>query len=443
VTPLVPNLKFSRYIALRYLWSRRSEAFISIISIVSVIGVALGVMVLTMVMSVMTGLQFELREKILGANSHILVRSVGGRIGNWKFFEDVIQKVPGVVSVAPYTSNQALLRTDTSATGILIRGIEPNGAAAKQLQSYLDPGTPVEEKLKLQTILAADSRDLAPSDRTQDGSESSASSAELPPLIVGRELTRSFGIYPGRAISLLSPTVSSSPFGLMPRFRRFLVSAVYHSGLVEYESGLAYTDIESAQRFFQLGDTISGYEVRVARLDGSAKVARDILTALGGTGSGFYVQDWSESNKQLWEAFRLEKQVYFIVLLLIIIMASFSIITTLVMIVLEKRRDIAVLRTLGAGSSAIANIFRIQGAVIGGLGVSLGLVSGWLGCVALQKYGFPLPEKVFQMSELPVRMEPLNFFIVGLSAFLICLLATLYPARRASALQPIDLMRHD
>lgn len=423
------DLRFSKMVALRYLWSRRSEAFISIISIISVVGVALGVMVLTMVMAVMTGFQHELREKILGANSHIVVRPVGGRVGDWRTFKGTIAAVPGVNSVSAYTYNQALLRTESSATGVLIRGIEPDSAAAEQLQSYLGAGQQVADLLKPQAPMAA--------------ADSEVETAELPPLIIGHELTKSFGIYPGSAISLLSPTVSSSPFGLVPRFRRFAVTATYRSGLIEYESGLAYTDIQSAQRFFQLGESISGFEVRVGQIEDAPKIARSILDALGGAGSGFFVQDWTETNKPLWDAIALEKRVYFIVLLLIIVMASFSIITTLVMIVLEKRGDIAVLRTLGATSGSISNIFRIQGAVIGGLGVVLGLIFGFVGSIALKKYGFPLNEKVFQMSELPVEIDPVNFFLVGLSAFVICFLATLYPARRASALHPTDLLRHE
>lgn len=422
----MPNLRFSKTVAFRYLWSRRSEAFISIISIISVLGVGLGVMVLTMVMSVMTGFQHELREKILGTNSHIVVRPVGGRIGDWAHFQTIIRGVAGVQSVSAYTYNQALLRTESSATGVLIRGIEPDSAAAEQLQSYLGAG-----------------QDVAAILRPQRPSGSAGSEAELPPIIVGHELTKSFGIYPGSAISLLSPTVSSSPFGLVPRFRRFTVAATYRSGLVEYESGLAYTDLASAQQFFQLGDSISGFEVRVANIENAPKTARVILAALGGAGSGFYVQDWTETNKPLWDAIALEKRVYFIVLLLIIVMASFSIITTLVMIVLEKRGDIAVLRTIGATASSISNIFKIQGAIIGGLGVVLGLVGGFVGCVGLKKYGFPLNEKVFQMTELPVQIDLGNFLLVGVCAFAICFLATFYPARRASALQPTDLLRHE
>ncbi len=418
-------------VAFRYLWSRRSEAFITIISVISIVGVALGVMVLNMVMAVMSGFQHELREKILGANSHIVVRPLGSKIDNWKGFESKIAKVPGVVSVSAYTYNQALLRTENGATGLLIRGIETKGAAADQLQSYLDPGKSLEVLLKSQKLVPR-------GEPTGDESD-----AELPPLIVGRELTRSFGVYSGSAVSLLSPTVSSSPFGLMPRFRRFLVTATYRSGLVEYESGLAYTDLESAQKFFQLGTAISGFEVRVKNLDDSPALARKIFDALGGPGSGFYVQDWTETNKPLWDAITLEKRAYFIVLLLIIVMASFSIITTLVMIVLEKRRDIAVLRTLGAGGFAVSNIFRIQGAIIGGVGVTLGLLFGWLGCLALRKYGFPLNEKVFQMSTLPVQIDPGNFAIVGVCAFVICFLATLYPAYRAGRLQPADLLRYE
>jgi lipoprotein-releasing system permease protein len=167
------------------------------------------------------------------------------------------------------------------------------------------------------------------------------------------------------------------------------------------------------------------------------------MTALGGVKSGVYARDWTESNRALWEALQLERRVYFIVLLLIIIMASFSIVTTLIMLVIEKRRDIAILRTMGASARSVGAIFFFQGAVIGALGTVLGVVLGVLGCLGLRWYGFPLNEEIFQMATVPVVMEPINFLVVGVSAFVICCVATIYPARRASALHPAELLRYE
>jgi lipoprotein-releasing system permease protein len=222
-----------------------------------------------------------------------------------------------------------------------------------------------------------------------------------------------------------------------------LVVGIYSSGLVEYESGVAYVSLEEAQKFFGMKDAVSGLEVRVKDINAAPIIARQILDHLGGAGSGFTVSDWTATNKPLWDALQLEKRVYFIVLLLIIVMASFSIITTLIMIVLEKRKDIAIMKTLGASTKSVGRIFRIQGAVIGGLGTAIGLLLGFLGCVVLKRYGFPLDERIFQMSTLPIKIDWQNFAAVGVAAFLICFFATMYPARRAARLEPSDVLRYD
>jgi len=363
----------------------------------------------------------------LGVDSHIVVRAAGGRIFNWREVVKEVTSVSGVVSASPYTYNQALVRTDGGATGVLIKGIDPDSATGEQVASYLDSRHSIKKALTPSHVVDS----------------SGGEDVLLPPLVIGRELARSFSLFEGSSVSVLAPSVSSTPFGLLPRYRRFAVTAHYQSGLVEYESGLAYTDIEIAQQFFELFYSLAGIEVRVRDIDRSREVTKRIIDKLNDRGGGFYVQDWSEKNKPLWDAIRLEKRAYFIILLLIIVMASFSIVTTLVLVVLEKRRDIAVLRTMGAPARSISRIFTIQGSIIGLVGVSSGLVLGYLGCLLLRKYGFPLNEKVFQMSELPVEIDPVNFVAVGAVAFLICFLATIYPARRASKFQPAELLRHD
>lgn len=423
------SFAFSKTIAGRYLWSKRSEAFISIISIISVLGVAIGVMVLNIVMAIMTGFEYELKAKIVGANSHVIVKKLGGLITDWRQIEGQIAEVDGVTGVSAFTYSQALIQTSNNTTGLLVKGIEEESDAFKELTSQISKTANREDLLKPAPILM--------------GEGAGAEGVKLPPLVIGAELARSLSLFNGQPVSLLAPTLSSSPFGLMPKFRRFVVTGRYSSGLIEYERSLAYTNINEAQRFFRLGDKIDGFEVRVDDIDQAPLIAKDIVEALGGYRSGLYAQDWTETNKPLWDALRLERNVYFTVLLLIIIMASFSIITTLIMIVLEKRRDIAVLRTLGASAKSIARIFQIQGATIGLIGTILGLILGVLGCIALQEYGFPLDERIFPFSTVPVRMEVLNFAITGTVAFLICCLATLYPAYRASRLHPSEVLRYE
>jgi lipoprotein-releasing system permease protein len=418
------SLSFSSKIALRYLWSRRAEAFITIITLTSIVGVAIGVMVLNIVMAVMTGFQGELREKILGTNSHIVVRRAGGNISDWQAMKGGLEKVPGVKSVSPFTYHQVLVRNADKTTGLLVRGIEAGSAAAAQLQQYLR--TPVSRLFD------------PPALEREQGNEASEA-VKLPGIVIGRQLAFSLQLLPGTPISLLSPSVSSSPFGLMPRYRRFVVAGIYSSGLTEYESGLAYVSLKEAQEFFRMGDEISGFELRVDNPEEAPAVA----SAITGRFDGITASDWTSANQSLWDALKLEKRVYFIVLLLIIVMASFSIITTLVMMVLEKRRDIAIVKTMGATAGVVARIFIIQGSVIGALGTALGLLLGYAGCVGLRIYGFPLDERVFQMSTLPVKIDPLNFAMVGAAAFIICCLATIYPARRASRLDPSEILRYE
>jgi lipoprotein-releasing system permease protein len=387
-------------------------------------------MTISVVMAVMTGFQVTLREKILGADAHIIVRTLGGQLGDWESAVQQIRDIPGVQDVSAYTSHQGLLRVSDRSSGLIIRGIVPESGAGKQLGSYLPKHDSV-------SIL----NDSGITDVTlPDGSTDQAT---IPPLIVGQELARTFSLAPGSVVSILSPKVASSPFGLVPKFRRFQVASVYRSGLVEYESGVAYTSLRAAQEFFKMGNMVSGLEVRVQAIDDASKISKLIMDRLSGAYRGVYVQDWTETNRAFFEALALEKKVYFIVLLLIIVMASFSIISSLVMIVIEKRRDIAILKTLGARTQAIGNIFRMQGAIIGVTGVSAGLIGGYGLCRGLQWYRFPIDERIFQMASLPIHIDPINFIAVGVAAFSICCLATIYPARRASRFEPAEILRHE
>jgi len=426
----VSSYRFSRKVAFRYLFSKRSEAFISIITFISVAGVAIGVMVLTIAMAIMNGFENVMREAIIGTSSHVVVRSLNGRIDNWQEIAERIKTVDGVEHVSAYSLSQAILRSDAASTGLLIRGLEEGSESARQLEEIMPAGQSIQSLYKPEPL----------SIRGVDGE---SDLVQLPGIIIGQSVARNLGLFRGSPVSLLSPEVASSPFGLVPKFRRFIVAGTFSSGFVELEGSMAYVGLESAQQFFNLGQSVSGLEVLVDDIYRAPQIARDVIDSLGGLGSGFYAQDWTETNRALWEAIELEKKVYFVVLLLIIVMASFSIITTLIMIVLEKRKDIAIMRTMGASTRSIGNIFRIQGAFIGAMGTLLGMAGGYLGALALRQYGFPLPEGVFPVSTVPVVIEPAMFLLVGAAAFAICCVATIYPAYRASSLNPVESLRFD
>ena len=425
------SFAFSKKIAGRYLWSRRAEAFISIITVISVLGVAIGVMVLNIVMAVMTGFEHELSKKLVDAESHITVKHLSGGVADWQAASDKLAAVSGVSTVSPFTYHQVLFRSEAGSTGLLVKGIAEGSPSADKVAGNLEGGRTIDLLFHPDPVRSV----------RNDGT---VTNANLPALVVGRKLAQTLVPNPGASVvSLISTAVGSTPFGLVPRYKRFVVVATYHSGLVEYENNLAYLNLAEAQKFFRMGDTVSGFEIQVDDFEKAPQVAKQLIQTLGGHASGFYATDWIERNKPLWEALNLEKKVYFIVLLLIIVMASFSIVTTLIMIVLEKRRDIAILKTMGASTKSIANIFRIHGSVIGALGTGLGLLLGFLGCIGLREYGFPLDERIFPVAEVPVRIEPLNFLIVGVAAFLICFFATVYPARRASRLEPSEVLRYE
>ena len=417
---------FSFKVAYRYLLTKRKEAFISIISIVSLIGIAIGVGVLNIVMAIMTGFEYELKSKIIGANSHIIVRRQFSEIQNEEGSKEKILNVKGVKSISPYVYKQGLLRYNDKSTGMLIKGVqEGTDASLKIFENVND----VNES----TLY----RKQEYKDLTNDHI------SNLPCVIVGKQLSLDFGLHKGSVVTLLSSSMQSSPFGLMPKYRRFIVCGIYASGLSDYESGLVYIDIKEAQSFFELGQKISGYEVFIDNLDNAPIVADNIDKELKTISPYYFTQTWLDLNKPLWEALQLEKKTYFIVLLLIIIMASFSVVTTLVMIVLEKRKDVAVLKTLGATTKDIAKVFISMGVVIGFVGTVLGVILGMVGCILLEKYGFPLDPRVFPVDKVPIRVEVINVIMVSVSSFLISLLATIYPSLRASKLNPSEVLRYE
>lgn len=280
--------KFSLMVALRYLWSKRSEAFITIITIISILGVAIGVMVLNMVMAIMTGFETELKEKVTSTNSHIVVRSLGGKLYGWEQIFAQIQKLEQVKSVSPLLQHQALIRTEDKSGGILIRAIQKGTSSAQQLAEYLEEGQSIESMF------------LPPSIPLTDA-EGNQLNSVVPGIVIGRELARQFNLFLGDTVSVLTPQVASSPFGLVPRFRRFQITGIYNSGLVEYESGVAYISLQEGQKFFGYGPAITSIEIRVKDLDATTEISEELMSGLGALSKGLYVQDWKESNRALWD----------------------------------------------------------------------------------------------------------------------------------------------
>jgi lipoprotein-releasing system permease protein len=415
------------FVGRRYLRSRRHH-FLSLISLISLAGVTIGVATLNIVLAVMTGMEQELRDKILGFNPHVVVVSYGGALSGT---DDALARVRGVEVVkaaAPFVYGQAMITVGRAVSGIVVRGIDPESAGGVvDVERHLASGS-------LAALSAPHKVTLPP--------EEGGGTVELSGLLVGQELARQLGVAPGDAVSLVSPLGTPGPGGMVPRVKRFVIAGVFDSGMYDYDTTLAYMALPDAQRFFELKDTVSGIEVRVTDVYGARDVARRIETALGGF--PYRARDWMEVNRNLFSALKLEKVVYGIVLCLIVVVAAFNILATLTMVVKEKRRDIAILKAMGGANAAIGRIFVLNGTVIGLAGTFIGNVLGLAGCWLLANYQFvELPKDVFLVTTLPVRMDPTNFLVVALVSIGICAVAAISPARRAASLVPVEVIRYE
>ncbi|MBE0617365.1 MAG: lipoprotein-releasing ABC transporter permease subunit [Proteobacteria bacterium] len=399
-------------IALRYLKARRGELLISLITWISVGGVALGVMALVVVLSVMTGFEEDLRDKILGTNAHVVVYPMGGTLQNPEAVARELEQVEGVVAATPFAVSQVMLMSGGSVQGAVLRGIDVESAGrATDVERFL-----VEGRLA----------DLV---------------GDVPGVLVGREMARNLGLFIGDVVQVVSPAGSPTPLGLVPRMRAFRVAGIFASGMYEYDTSFLFVSLDTAQDFLRLGRGVSGIEVRVEDIYGAAKVARAIEAKLG---PGYWTRDWMEMNRNLFSALRLEKIVMFVILALIVLVAAFNIAATLIMVVLEKARDIGILKSMGATGRSIRRVFMLEGLVIGGVGTTSGLLGGWVLCVLLKRYKFiELPSDVYYIDTLPVVMKPEVFALVAVCAVALCFLATLYPSWQASRLDPVEILRYE
>lgn len=417
-------MRYELFIGLRYLRAKRKEAFISLITVISVLGVMLGVMTLNIALAIMTGFEEDLRDRILGFNPHVLVLHSGGSFGDYREIAERVEKIQDVEAVGPFIFGQVMLSSGDQVAGAIVRGLDPNGTEVTDVRRHLRDG-------KLE--------DLARSFEVKLDDEGHV--VRLPGLIVGKDAAQQLGLTIGAVVSVISPQANPTAIGMLPRIKRFVVAGVFNSGMSEYDSSLVYMSLAEAQKFFEMGDAVTGLEVRGRALYAADQLSERIFKELG---FPFRVRNWMEINHNLFSALQLEKTVYFIVLLLIVLVAGFNIIATLIMVVMEKRKDIAILKSMGATQSSVARIFVFKGMIIGSVGTVLGSVTGYVACWALRRYEFiDLPEGVFYVNTVPVRIYPEYFAVVALSSLVICLLATIYPARQASRLAPVDVIRYE
>lgn len=414
-------MKLEWYIARRYLSSRRGTRFLSLITLIAIGGVAVGVMALIVVTSVMTGLQRDLRDLILGTNPHIWLTTYGEsmQMDNWRELLPRVQNIAGVTGVAPWVQAEVgLANAAGHAEGALLRGIDPDGA-----------GDPI-------TDIARDVR----AGKFQLG----ATSSGYPPLLVGSGLANSFTLFAGDTVTVISiGSAQISSFGtLQPKLRKFEVVGRFETGMYEYDTKFVYTTLAAAQDIAGLGNGASGLEIRVDDPMSATAVGRRIEDGLGGF--PYRANDWQQMNSSLFSALKLEKFAMMVILLLIVVVAAFNIISTLVMVVTDKTREIGILKSMGLTGRQVRRVFMIQGLLIGAVGAALGSAGGVLLVWLLDRYEFiKIPGDVYFIDHLPVALDFADVAVILASSILIALLATIYPARQAAALLPVEAIRHD
>lgn len=403
-------------IGFRYLKAKRKQTFISLITWISIGGVALGVMALIIVLGVMSGFERDLRRKILGANSHIvLFRGDDAQIKGYDKIIEELRLVDGVLSASPFIMSQTMLTTEKSATGVLLRGID------------------VEAELRVTDLgknMVSGSLDaLQGEGLAADG------------IILGSVLARILKANLTSVVTAVSPYGTIAPGGLVPSAKKFRVAGIFESGMYDYDSSLAFISLASAQRFFGLDDSVSGLEVKLDDIYAAPRVARAIEARLG---YPYVARTWMELNKNLFSALKLEKIVMFIILILVVVVAAFNIISTLIMMVMERGRDIAILKSMGATNRAIMKIFMIEGFVIGLAGTAIGASLGYILGKLLQTYKFiKLPSDIYILDKLPIELSFFIFALVSISALAISFLVTIYPAWNASRLNPAEALRYE
>jgi lipoprotein-releasing system permease protein len=415
------NSSFEIFLGLRYLRSKRKRSAISVLTWISVLGVAIGVMALNVVLSVMNGFDEDLKSKIVGMNAHIIITGYEGQtLTNYDQIAQIVGKMDHVTAVGPYTEGQALARSKDKSLGVMVWGVDPeHPQAVADLNKFL---------------WNAKSTDL--NQPAQPGSG-------LPERIfLGAELAHRLDVMVGDDIILFLPILQQTPLGMMPQSEKFQVVGLVSTGMYDYDSSYTYVSLTNGQKMYQLQNDVSGIAVKLDNVDLAPEIARQIRQKFNGQ---YFVQDWLQMNRNLFVALETEKWVMGIILSLIVLVAALNIVNPLTMMVIDKTKEIGILKAMGATDKSITFIFIFEGMFIGILGIIIGIIGGFVLCELIAKIPIPMPGggMVYYIDRLPVKVDPFVAYVaIPIFSVILCFLATLYPARQAAKLEPVDAIRY-
>jgi len=423
-------MPYELFVGLRYLKAKRKSTFISIITVISTAGVALGVMALIIVLAVMTGFEEDLTEKILGTNAHIVVLKSNGEMADYNDLMVKLKGLGGVIAATPFIYNQVMLSTGKNVSGVVLRGIETK--------------TDTQVTNLFKSMIAGKLSDLdKASPPPVAGSE-----PPMPGVIIGKELAGHLNLLVGDTVNVISPLGNITPLGMIPKMKRYRVTGIFNTGMFEYDSTLAYVSLGEAQSFLGMGDTVTGIQLKVADVYKTGGIVRKINSNIG---FPYYARDWMQMNKNILFALKTEKMVMFIILTLIVLVAAFGIASTLFMVVMEKTKDIAILKSMGATGRSIMRIFVLEGLIIGFTGTLFGVMGGLLVALNLEPIvgfiqrvtGFEFFSKdVYYLDRFPSLVIPGDVLLISVTAVIISFLATLYPSWQASRMAPAEALRY-
>lgn len=442
------------FIAARHVRSKKS-GFLTMISALSISGVAISSFALCAVVSIMGGFGADLKQKILDNNAHVRIqRDSAAGFSDWRAVLDTARATPGVLAATPVAGGEVMASSSTNTAGMILRGVDnesfgsvvqvPNRMEVGSFR-YLDdplalrllpPETPIGVGSGGEVFLKGKGPDditLGPTDPTPDD--------VYPGVVLGRELARNLHAYVGDVLTLVSPMGDLGPMGLMPRTRKFRVAGIFYTGMYEYDASHAYAELTATQELLDLGHLITAIDVRVREAPRADEVARSLAREL--EAEGLVARSWTEMNRSLFSALELEKIATFVILSIAIAVASFCIICTLLLMVTEKSKEIAILKAMGSSDGSVLRLFMTEGMLIGGVGTTFGVISGYILMMSLKHFGVRLDPDVYYIERLPVHVDEVDYVLIALCAFVITTLATLYPALAASRLRPVDGIRYE